>query len=118
MFLDKESLSKLLVSKYSIVVVVKLQDPDRKVIKHLLNLYSDSKNYVGESNVDGYFFKDMSKGLRSLYDVEDDTCIMFFKNGFLEHKRQGGKVLFGNLKNLNNVIKGFLDIRLPKYEKI
>lgn len=118
MFLDKESLNKLLVSKYSIVVVGKLQDEDRKVIKHSLNLYSREKNHVGESHIDGYFFKDMSKGLRSLYSVDDNTCIMFFKNGFLEHKRQGGQVLFGNLKNLNNVIKGFLDIRLPKYETI
>ena len=87
MFLDKESLNKLLVSKYSIVVVGKLQDEDRKVIKHSLNLYSDAKNHVGQSHIEGYFYKDMSKGLRSLYGVEDNTCVMFFKNGFLEHHK-------------------------------
>ena len=44
MFLDKDALSNSLKNKYLLVVVGKLQDEDRSIIKHTLNLYDKNKN--------------------------------------------------------------------------
>ena len=118
MFLDKDALSNSLKNKYLLVVVGKLQDEDRSIIKHTLNLYDKSKNYVGESHIEGSFYKDMSRGLKSLYGIKENTSVMFFKNGFLEHKRQGDEVLFNKRSNINDVMHNIIDIHLPMYSRL
>mgnify|MGYP003116815888 FL=1 len=112
MFLDKEALNEVLLNKNAMVIVGKLSDDDRKNIKSILYKYNNKKNYVGQAHIEGCFFKDMSKGLKSYFKLEKPTTVMFFKNGFLEHKREAEseETIFRSEKDIQRLVYDRLEI--------
>ena len=112
MFLDKEALNEVLLNKHAMVIVGKLSDDDRKNIKSVLYKHNNKKNYVGEAHIEGCFFKDMSKGLKSYFKLEKPTTVMLFKNGFLEHKREAEseETIFMSEKEIKRLVYDRLEI--------
>lgn len=112
MYLDQEVLGGILVNKYAVVIVGKLTETDRIAIRNGLNIYNENKFYVGECHVEARYFKNMTRGLRSIYGITADTAVLFFKNGFLEHVKQGVGDLFWRSEELYQILINDLDIRL------
>ena len=112
MFLDKEALNEVLLNKNAMVIVGKLSDDDRKNIKSILHKYNNKKNYVGQAHIEGCFFKDMSKGLKSYFKLEKPTTVMLFKNGFLEYKREAEseETIFRSEKEIKRLVYDRLEI--------
>ena len=112
MFLDKEALNEVLLNKHAMVIVGKLSDDDRRNIKSVLYKHNNKKNYVGEAHIEGCFFKDMSKGLKSYFKLEKPTTVMLFKNGFLEYKREAEseETIFRSEKEIKRLVYDRLEI--------
>ena len=112
MLLDKFNLDNLLSNRYLVVVSGELTEGDRRTVLRGLKLYNRKFNFVGESNIEAFFCQDLSKGVRSIHDIDQDTSIMFFRNGFLEHKVQGTYDLLSGAEDLHGIIIEKLEILL------
>ena len=94
MILDKLKLDDLLCNRHLIVVSGELTERDRKVLLRGLSNYNNKKKYMGEYHIEPFFCAGLSKGLKSIYGINEDTSILFFKSGLLEHTIQGSNNLF------------------------
>jgi hypothetical protein len=112
MQLDKYNLDNLLTNKYLVVVSGELTDSDRKVILRGLQLYNKKSCYVGESHIEAFYCQELSKGVKSIYGIDKDTSVLFFKNGFLEYKLQGHGDLLRGSEDLFGIIVENLGIIL------
>jgi len=112
MLLDKANLDNLLRNRYLVVVSGELTENDRRSVLRGLKLYNKKFHYVGESHVEAFYCKDLSRGVRAIYGVEDSTSILFFKNGFLERKLQGKGDLLRGSEDLFGILIEELGITL------
>jgi len=104
MLLDKFNLDNLLRNRYLVIISGELTNNDRRTVLKVLKLYNKKHYYVGESHIEAFFCQELSKGVRSIHSVEQDTSIMFFKSGFLEHNIQGKRDLLRNEDDLFGIL--------------